>query len=304
MSTDDHDNLWQQIAEAQHRRHPIVAATVVRCTGSVPRRTGAKMLVHADGAIRGSVGGGLFEALVVKDSLQALAGGRSLTKSYSFNPKGTGPQAFGAVCGGKADIFLEVVLPTDRLLIVGGGHCGRALARIASQLDFSIVIADDRAEFALPELFQFDAIESVMHLPASYEGLPDPDDKTYVALVSKGFLTDEAALRRVLSSPAAYIGMIGSCRKREVVFDRLRADGISEALIGRVHAPIGMEIGAETPEEIAISILAEIIDVRARHRAAGSGPPADAPSTYDPSSPTSLADAESAGESIADHESD
>jgi xanthine dehydrogenase accessory factor len=273
-------HIWQGISETLARRQPIVAATVVRSTGSVPRRTGAKMLVAADGAIRGSVGGGLFEALVVKDALEALGAGKSITKTYSFNPKGTGPQSFGAVCGGKAEIFLEVIEPPDRLLIVGGGHCGRALAKIASLLDFSIVIADDREEFARPELFPYTGVESVLHLPEDYAGLPEADESTYVALVSKGFVTDEAALRRVLSSSAPYVGMIGSCRKRDVVFDRLRADGVSEALLARVHAPIGLEIGAETPEEIAVSILAEIIAVRSKRRASFASAPAQPPPNW------------------------
>jgi xanthine dehydrogenase accessory factor len=278
-ANDKTPDIWQEITSALDRRQPVIVATVVRSSGSVPRRTGAKMLVYPDGAICGSVGGGLFEALVVKDALQALDSGRGITKTYSFNPEGSGPQAFGAVCGGKAEIFLEVVLPPDRLLIVGGGHCGRALAKVASLLDFSIVVADDRADFARRELFPFDGVDSVLHLPPDYAGLPEPDNRTYVALVSKGFVTDEAALRRVLSSPAPYIGMIGSCRKRDVVFDRLRASGVSDALLDRVHAPIGLEIGAETPEEIAVSILAEIVALRARRQAAAFTPDADIPSS-------------------------
>lgn len=266
MINEPGQEIWGEIAASLAGRKAMVAATVVRSTGSVPRRTGAKMLVKPGGAIQGTVGGGLFEALVVKDALAALEARTSVTKTYSFNPAGTGPQAFGAVCGGRAEIFLEVIVPSDRLLIVGAGHCGRALARMASQMDFSIIVADDRADFAVPERFPYEGVEAVLHLPPDYDGLPAPDDATYVALVSKGFVTDEAALRRVLSSPAPYIGMIGSCRKRDVVYERLRADGISEAQLARVHAPIGLEIGAETPEEIAVSILAEIIAARAKRR--------------------------------------
>ncbi len=252
-------------------RQPLVAATVVRTSGSVPRRTGAKMLIYPDGRTRGSVGGGLFESLVVRDALGALGCGQSVTRGYSFNPEGAGPQAFGAVCGGRAEVFLEVLMPPDRLLIVGGGHCGRALARMASLLDFSITVVDDRAEYARPEDFPFPNVESVLQLPPDFAGLPTPDERSYVVLISKGFVTDEAALRRVLDTPAAYIGMIGSKRKREVVYTNLRADGVPEEKLARVHAPIGLEIGAETPEEIAISILAQIIQVRSQKRqAAGS----------------------------------
>jgi xanthine dehydrogenase accessory factor len=259
-------DLWQEIAQEIAARRPLVVATVVRTTGSVPRRAGAKMLIYPDGQAHGSVGGGLFESLVIRDALHALDCGPSVTRTYSFNPEGTAPQAFGAVCGGRADVFLEVLMPPDRLLIVGGGHCGRALARMAALLDFTITIADDRADYARPEDFAYPNVENVLRLPPDYAGLPTPDEQTYVALISKGFVTDEAALRRVLDTPAAYIGMIGSKRKREVVYANLRADGISEETLARVHAPIGLEISAETPEEIAVSILAEIIQVRAQRR--------------------------------------
>ena len=177
MTDGKNHNLWDEISSALMRRQPLVVATVVRSSGSVPRRIGAKMLVSPEGSIRGSVGGGLFEALVVKDALQALGSAKSITKTYSFNPEGSGPQAFGAVCGGRAEIFLEVVMPPDRLLIVGGGHCGRALARMASLLDFSIVVADDRPDFARPEQFAFPNVEAVLQLPADYAGLPEPDEQ-------------------------------------------------------------------------------------------------------------------------------
>ena len=255
-------NFWEEIANATQKREKLVVITVVKDNGSVPRRTGAKMLVFSDGTASGTVGGGLFEALVIKDALKSLDERKSKTISYSFNPEGTNPQAFGAICGGRADIFFEVIMPKDTLLIVGGGHCGRALAKMASLLDFSIIICDDREEFIKTEDFDFPNIEQTLHLPANFEGLPIPDENTYVALVSKGFVTDEAALRRVLETPAAYIGMIGSRRKRDVVFENLRKDGISEETLARVHSPIGLNIGAETPEEIAVSILAEIIQER------------------------------------------
>jgi xanthine dehydrogenase accessory factor len=135
-------------------------------------------------------------------------------------------------------------------------------------LDFSIVIVDDREEFARPELFDLPNVEQVLRLPPDYVGLPEPDEATYVALVTKGFLTDEAALRRVIDSPAPYIGMIGSKRKREEVFNNLRKDGISEEKLSAIHAPIGLNIGSDSPEEIAISILAEIIQVRSERRKA------------------------------------
>src|SRR5690349_6017031 len=158
-------NVWEQVTTETRARRPIVIATVVRDAGSVPRRSGAKMLIFPDGRTSGTVGGGIFEQLVIRDALAALADGESVTKSYSFNPKGTSKDAFGAVCGGRAELFLEVVLPADLLLIVGGGHCGRALAQAASLLDFSIVVADDREEYSRPGDYAFPNVESVLHLP-------------------------------------------------------------------------------------------------------------------------------------------
>ena len=262
-------NLWDDVAREVRARRRVVVATVVRDSGSVPRRTGAKMLVYGDRRTRGTVGGGIFEMLVVRDALACLESGRSETRAYTFAPKGSAKDAFGAVCGGRVELFLEAVMPPERLLIVGGGHCGKALAHAASLLHFSIIIADDREDFARREDYPFAGVEAVLHLPADFEGLPAPDPQTYVVLVSKGFLTDEAALRRVINSPAAYIGMIGSVNKRETVYDKLRADGISEEQLARVHAPIGLEIGADCPQEIAVSILAQIIAERAKKRVKG-----------------------------------
>jgi xanthine dehydrogenase accessory factor len=277
--------LWQHVADELAARRACVVATVVRHGGSVPRRTGAKMLVYADGRTRDTVGGGLFEQVVVRDALCALRERQSITCEYSFTPgddvstddhnavaqdavtkiaKQPRARTFGAVCGGHVTVFLEVVVPADKLLIVGGGHCGRALAEAASLLGFSITVVDDRAEFAQPDEYSFPGVEDVLHLSPDFAALPLPDENTFVALVSKGFPTDEAALRRILDSPAAYIGMIGSKRKRETVFANLRASGVDEQKLARVHAPIGLDIGAETPQEIAVSILAQIIQVRAQ----------------------------------------
>jgi xanthine dehydrogenase accessory factor len=274
------EGLWQHVADELAARRSCVVATVVRHGGSVPRRTGAKMLVYADGQTRDTVGGGIFEQVVVRDALTALRNRQSATREYSFTPgdevsanessvvkkieNRQQTQTFGAVCGGRVEVFLEVVVPPDKLLIVGGGHCGRALAEAASLLGFSITLVDDRAEFAQPDEYSFPGVEAVLQMSSEFADLPLPDEHTFVALVSKGYPTDEAALRRIIDAPAAYIGMIGSKRKRETVFANLRASGIAEEKLARVHAPIGLDIGAETPQEIAISILAEIVQVRAQ----------------------------------------
>lgn len=221
------------------------------------------MAVLPSGETCGTVGGGLFEARVAADALAALAAGESGLKGYDFREAGSSPEAFGAVCGGRAELFLEVVTLPDRLLIVGGGHCGRALALAAVLLgDFRVTVVDDRPAFAgqgdLPG-----AVAVVLSAPGFPDLAAGVGPETYVVLVSQGFATDQDALRRVISTDAAYIGMMGSRRKARRVLDALAGEGVPAASLARVHAPIGLEIQAETPAQIAVSILAQIIAVRA-----------------------------------------
>jgi len=241
----------------------LVVCLVTRAQGSVPRKAGTRMAVLPDGSAQGTVGGGLFESLVVGDALAVLGSGESVVKKYDFREKGLAPEAFGAVCGGWAELFLEVVSLPDQLLIVGGGHCGRALAQAAALLgDFAVTLADDRPEQSggavMPQAVQ------IIRLAADQADLPGRvGPNTYIALVSRGVDTDALALKWVINSPAPYIGMMGSRRKVRTVMDRLKADGIPEELLSRVYAPIGLAIGADSPAQIAISILAQIIAVRA-----------------------------------------
>ncbi len=241
----------------------LVVCTVIRSQGSVPRRTGARMVVLPNGERYGTVGGGLFEALAQDEALAVLATGKSGSKTYDFRETGASPDAFGAVCGGTAELFFEVATLPERLLIVGGGHCGRALARAAALLSrFEVVLADARL---LPEGEEEPLPSSVMQiqLQSDYSDLAArADATTFVALVSQGAETDERALREVIAGPARYIGMMGSRKKVRTVFDHLRRDGVTDAQLACVSAPIGLEIGAETPAEIAVSILAQIIAAR------------------------------------------
>ncbi len=241
----------------------IVVCLVVRAQGSVPRQAGARMAVLPDGTTVGTIGGGLFEAQVVAAAAEARRTGQSVVKLYDFREVGSSPDAFGAICGGEAEVFLEVMGRPDALLVVGGGHCGRALARAATLLGgFEVMLLEDRPDFSdgagLPESV------TVVPVDAGYTDLAArAGPHSYIALVSRGAATDEAALRAVISADAPYLGMMGSRRKARLVLDNLRRDGVEEAQLARVHAPIGLEIGAETPAEIAISILAQIIAVRA-----------------------------------------
>ncbi len=250
--------VYRDIVEALERHERMALATVVRAEGSTPRTEGAKMLVFPDGHAMYSVGGGLFESIVIQDALGVLATGRSLLKTYSFNQQGQ--FAIGAVCGGIVEVLIEMIESSPRLIIVGGGHIGQALARLASLLDFQITLIDDREEYSTA--LDIDKRIQVIHTDPDYSAIPEPTPNTYVCLVSKGYVTDEAALRRIIRSPARYIGMIGSRKKVRTVYDNMQRDGFEGGLFERMHAPIGLDIHSETPEEIAVSILAEIIRVK------------------------------------------
>jgi xanthine dehydrogenase accessory factor len=255
---------YSEIDALQKAAGQLVVCTVVKTQGSVPRHVGARLVVLPDGTTQGTVGGGLFEAKVVEDALACLQARSSETKTYDFRPEGASPEAFGAVCGGRSDIFFEVVAPHDLLLIIGGGHCGRALARAAALLsDLAVTLIESR-----------DALTDREDLPASVTVSPAAPDftdlrasissRTFVVLVTQGYTTDRDALRQVLlaeDSPA-YIGMMGSRKKVRTVREDLLAEGIPAEHLDQIHAPIGLEIGAETPAEIAIAILAQIIAVR------------------------------------------
>jgi xanthine dehydrogenase accessory factor len=253
--------VHRELYDLLERHKAVALATVVRAVGSTPRAAGAKMIVLPDGSSRHSIGGGRFEALVVEEAMRLIRdGGEPALKSYPFRPEG--PGSFGSVCGGEAEVFIEVLRRAPRLVIVGGGHCGLALARAAAGLDFRVWVIEDRPDFARPERFDGIRVERVLCAGEGFGDLPalEPDD--FVVLVSRGHETDRLALGRLAGRPLAYLGMIGSQRRVRTVLDELRTSGASEEALKRVRAPIGLEIGAETPEEIAISILAEIIKAR------------------------------------------
>jgi xanthine dehydrogenase accessory factor len=236
-------------------------ATVVTATGSTPRETTARMLVLPDGSTRGTIGGGRFESLVIADARKLLEGhGLPFTRRYDFVPEG--PNAFGAVCGGTATVLLEVLERSPRLLVVGAGHCGRALARAAAFSGYEVTVADEREEQLDPAAFPPGT--RLVQVKDDYSNLPLPGPKDFVAIVSRGHVTDGLAFRRLRGVPLAYLGMIGSRAKRKVLFDELRAEGFTEEELRRAKCPIGLDIGAESPEEIAIAIVAELITNRRR----------------------------------------
>jgi len=241
-----------------------VLATIVRASGSTPRTVGARMLVRADGSSRGTIGGGAFEAMIVADAMELLAatGSTPQIKRYTFTE--TGEDALGMACGGTAEVLLE---PSDRgarLVIFGAGHVGLALAELASRVGFAPEIVDDRPESC--EAARAAGVGRVFPCDADYaNGLPALDANCYVAVVTRCHRTDRLALRRVVGRPLRYVGLIGSRRKKSVIFRELaEQDGVPAAALESVRCPIGLPIGGETPDEIAVSIVAELMQVRGR----------------------------------------
>jgi xanthine dehydrogenase accessory factor len=253
--------LFSELPRILEKHARLAMATVVSAVGSTPRETTARMLILPDGTTEGTIGGGKFESLVIADARKLLEDhGLPFTREYAFVP--SGENAFGAVCGGTATVLLEILERAPRLLVVGAGHCGRALARAARFTGWDVTVADERPEQLDPASFPADV--TLVRVHDDYSDLPLPSPGDSVAIVSRGHVTDGRAFRRLRGVPMAYLGMIGSNAKRKALFDELRAEGFSEAELARAHNPIGLDIGAESPEEIAISIVAELIACRRR----------------------------------------
>ncbi len=245
--------IINRILEISRRGRSCVVATVVASSGSSPRKIGARMLVCDDAAAFGTVGGGGLEKLAIGDALAALKKKTSFLKTYSLK-KGDGLQ----VCGGEVSIYYDVVSPRRHLVIAGGGHIGMSLSLIAKLLGYEVTIVDNRKEYASRN--RFPHADHV--ICGRYEvALPKAavDETTAIVIVTHGHLHDAVALRLALKSKAGYIGMIGSRAKIAHIFSQMRRLGFSPARLKQVHTPIGLDIGAESPEEIAVAIAAELI---------------------------------------------
>jgi xanthine dehydrogenase accessory factor len=251
-------SLYEQLAELERNGGSAVLATIIRDRGSVPRRAGSKMLIYPDGRSEGTIGGGELESRVTSEARQALVDGRTRTLVYTLSDPEAGDPG---LCGGEVEVFIEPVRPLPTLVVVGAGHVGKAVAHLGRWLGFRVVVSDDRAELATPE-----AVPGAdLYLHCALEELPDRlpvTDQTYLVLTTRNVTIDAAGLPELLNTPAAYVGVIGSRRRWETTAQILRDQGQGAEQIERVYSPMGLELNAETPEEIAISILAQIILVR------------------------------------------
>jgi xanthine dehydrogenase accessory factor len=249
--------IYRQIAELLKEGKPFVLATIIKTSGSVPRDVGAKMLVYPDGSIFGTIGGGAFEKMIIDDCL-AMFKGESASQFKSYLLQDSGPDALGMYCGGNADVFLERYSRPDTLYIFGGGHIGRDLAAIATGLNFRIVIVDDRPEILAQYRYPVETVQTDSEFNQNF---PTVDNNSYVVIVTHGHKCDRQVLEKVINIDCPYIGMIGSKTKISKTFADLEKVGIERAKLDKIHSPIGLNIGAEGPYEIAVSIAAQIIAV-------------------------------------------
>jgi xanthine dehydrogenase accessory factor len=251
--------VFAAVADALERGEPAALVTIVSTTGSTPQRVGAKMLVFADGRTVGTIGGGCYENDAFGKARESILNRRPQVVHYELDDDFA--QETGLVCGGQMDVYIEPIEPSPELYIIGAGHVGFHLARIAEEVGFRVHVADDREKFANAERFPTAAEIVVDDIPAWIARATIPPH-AYVVIVTRGHTNDLEALRALAPRELRYLGLIGSRAKVARIYDQLTTDRMPADQLTRVHAPIGLDIGAVTPQEIAVSILAELIAVK------------------------------------------
>lgn len=252
-------NIFREILKAQEKNRDFALVTIVKAEGSTPRREKAKMLVFPDGNALGTIGGGVLEARAIKDAQEAIRRGESMLVEYSLDDGKE--RSLPMKCGGDVQLFIEVFKSKPRLFIVGAGHIGKALSSIAAMLGFEITVIDDRKEWANQQRFPEANVLIKKDMSRAFDDI-ETDEQSFIVIATRGHVHDKAALSSVLHKKAAYIGMIGSRKKVKEVFRQLMDEGFDRELLEKVYSPIGLDLGAETPEEIAVSIIAEILKVK------------------------------------------
>jgi len=253
------DQVLPAAASALERGEPAALVTIVRSTGSTPQRTGAKMLVYADGRIVGTIGGGCYENDAIGKARAAIESGSPALVKYDLNDDFV--QESGLICGGQMEVYIDPIAAAPALYIIGAGHVGWHLARFAGDAGFRVHVIDDREKFANRD--RFPAADSiVVDDIAAWLHRAELPPSAYAVVVTRGHTHDFEAIRALAARDLRYLGLIGSRAKVARIFDALDGEGMPAECLDRVHAPIGLSIGAITPAEIAVSILAELIAVR------------------------------------------
>ena len=252
-------DIYRKLNQLRKDNVQTALVTVIATKGSTPRDAGAKMIVCGDGNVYGTVGGSAVEAMVIDEARECLLSNQ--TKKVWHDLDDQEKSDTGMICGGKMEFFIEPVNIGTHLYIFGGGHVALPLARTASMIGFSYTIVEDRPEFATAERFP-EAKEIILATSDEIDQKMSFAESDYVAIVTRSHELDYRALKKVLNHSVKYIGLIASKVKKKQVFEQLKKDGFSEEKINQIHSPIGLDIAAQTPEEIAISIAAELIKVK------------------------------------------
>lgn len=251
--------VYEALIAAKDKGELAALATIIHVQGSVPRHAGSKMLVRQDGSIVGTVGGGGMESQVIKEALAAMQDGQTRMPSYTLHDPAKGDPG---ICGGTIQIFIEPIAAAPTLLVIGGGHVGKALTELGLWSGWRVILSDDRPEFCNPN-YVAGLADYVVCKPAEIAEKTPINSQTYIAAVTRGMPIDVNLIPALLATKAAYIGVIGSRRRWALTMKTMREErGLSESDFKRVYAPIGLELNAETPQEIAISIMAQITMIR------------------------------------------
>ena len=238
------EHILIQLAQAVNAKEPVALVTVIEAKGASPAKTGAQLALFSNGTTAGTVGGGKLESSILEDAKKDLAERKCRQHHYQLAEEGQ--DSIGTLCGGEVIVFVQAYFPPPQLVIVGGGHIGRPLKVMGEAAGFDVVVVDVAPGRAtIPEL----------------ENAKLSCD-SYVVLITTDHISDEAAMRIALKTPAPYIGMIGSLAKWRTIREHLSKDNFDERDLARVFAPIGLDLGGPTPQEIAVAILAEVVAVR------------------------------------------
>jgi xanthine dehydrogenase accessory factor len=254
-----HEAVFAAALRALERGEEAALVTIVSTQGSTPQRVGARMLVFADGRTVGTIGGGCYENDAAGKARESLRTRQAGVARYDLSD--TLAEESGLICGGRMEVFIEPLDPSPQLIIVGAGHVSQHVARLAADVGFRVQVLDDRETFANRERFPAADAVTVAEIAGFLAGADLPP-AAYVVVVTRGHTHDLAAMRALAGRPLRYVGMIGSRAKVARIFDALTSEGAPSEWLGQVRAPIGLQIGAITPEEIAVSIVAELVAVR------------------------------------------
>jgi xanthine dehydrogenase accessory factor len=258
-------DIYEEIVRLRQEGRACALATIINTEGSIPSFATAKMLVRDDGSIAGTIGGGAAEGEVMAAALEVMAQEKPRIVSFNLNAK-PGLDS-GMVCGGNLEVYVEPIVPVPALYIFGAGHTGLETYKTARQAGFEVTVIDDRAEFANRERYPAAVDVIAQDLETALPRL-SPSANAYIFIVTRSHTLDTQVLRWALDTRARYIGMIGSKRKVTGIYHVLQKEGFAPEKFDRVQAPVGLDIGAQTPEEIAISVVAEMIATRRRCQAA------------------------------------